>query len=351
LYLGIKNQHQSNPYSDHPLVGTTLAIYEGHATDGELRFRGSSGGLLSALSLYCLEKEKMSFVLHTGMDSKTPWMNTTVQSKNRSDLLENAGSRYAPSSPCDCLGLIEKSENSCVFIGKPCDAIATSLLRKHRPELNEKLGLVLTFFCAGPPCTNGTLGLIRQMGINLGTVNSVRYRGDGWPGNFSVSYNKGENTKALTYKESWGALAKYPRAFRCQLCPDGLGEFADISCGDAWHRYKENGDPGRSLILVRSARGEEIVRKAAEAGYIEITRSDVSMIIAAQELPGRRKELFGRLLAMKILRVPTPNIAGYRLFGIWWENSALIKLKTILGTMRRILLRGLWHRNQFFRDT
>ncbi len=63
----------------------------------------------------------MEFVLHTGMDEQQPWTNKTCQSRNRRELMERSGSRYAPASPCDGLEAIEKSSRSCVFIGKPCD--------------------------------------------------------------------------------------------------------------------------------------------------------------------------------------------------------------------------------------
>ena len=43
-----------------PEVGYALEIWEGYAADPEIRRLGSSGGLLSALALYCLEKEGMA---------------------------------------------------------------------------------------------------------------------------------------------------------------------------------------------------------------------------------------------------------------------------------------------------
>ena len=75
-------EHADTGASD-PEVGYALEIWEGYATDPEIRRQGSSGGLLSALALYCLEKEGMAFVLHTGMDETKPWTNKTVQSRNR----------------------------------------------------------------------------------------------------------------------------------------------------------------------------------------------------------------------------------------------------------------------------
>src|ERR1017187_1642310 len=63
--------------------GPALEIWEGHAKDPDVRFKASSGGILSALALYCLEHEGMQFVLHTGADREQPWVNRTVKSATR----------------------------------------------------------------------------------------------------------------------------------------------------------------------------------------------------------------------------------------------------------------------------
>ena len=67
--------------------GPVLEVWEGHATDSEIRFRGSSGGITTALALYCLEKEHMSGVLHIGTKQKAPLENIPVFSKTRKELL------------------------------------------------------------------------------------------------------------------------------------------------------------------------------------------------------------------------------------------------------------------------
>lgn len=338
-----RNTLCSDHVVSHHLIGPTIEIWEGFATDKDIRYNASSGGALSALATYCLEKENMEFVLHVGMDKDTPWYNKTVQSKNRADILARSGSRYAPSSPCDSLALIEASARPCVFIGKPCDVAAVSALRKYRPKLDKNLGLVLSFFCAGPPCTAGTLSLLKELDIEKRTANEIRYRGKGWPGNFQVSFNKTEHRK-LSYEESWGKLVKHHRSFRCNLCPDGLGELADISCGDAWHLYdKQKDDWGHSLVLVRSDHGQEIIHRAMENDYLKLSQSQTAAVIKAQPLTGRRAEIFGRLLAMKTLLMPVPEFMGFHLSKVWLKNSIKIKIKTYLGTLQRLLTRSLWH--------
>jgi coenzyme F420 hydrogenase subunit beta len=329
-------------YDDHPLIGRTIQIVEGYAADEEIRFRASSGGLLSALSLYCLEREGMDFVLHTGADPKDPLVNRTVLSRNKKDLLSRCGSRYAPSSPCDSLKLIEQNDNPSVFIGKPCDTAAVAMLRKKNARLDANLGLVLTFFCAGTPSTQGTLQLLHEMGIDHHAVNGIRYRGEGWPGYFRAAHDNGLE-KRLSYSESWGYLQKY-RCFRCQLCPDGLGEMADISCGDAWHRYNGDDNPGLSLALVRSERGREILGRAKAAGYLELVPSTSAQVISAQGLAERRKVVFGRLLALRMMLIPTPRFEGFQLRRAWKEISFLSKLHSVIGTWKRVIVKGLWRK-------
>jgi coenzyme F420 hydrogenase subunit beta len=341
--LEVDRQFNYTPLS-HPLVGPAASVYEGCASDPEIRYQASSGGALTAMALYCLEVEKTAFVLHTGMDAATPWENVTVRSFNRDDLLAHAGSRYTPSSPCDSLRLIEQSERPCLFIGRPCDAAAVQQIRKLKPELDKKLRLVLTFFCAGPPCSQGTKDLVASLGMNAGEVLSVRYRGRGWPGRFTVRTRNGEE-KSLSYEESWGQLANKHRSMRCHLCPDGLGECADISCGDAWNRYQQNGNPGLSLVLARTDRGAKVITGAIASGFISLKPATVQDVVDAQGLVRRRQELHGRLWAMKSLMIPAPTFPGFHLKEAWQSCSHQTKFRTVAGTLRRLILRGLWHRN------
>lgn len=340
-----RNINHKNYEIYNTLIGQALGIWQGYASDKDIRYNASSGGAVSALALYCLERENMEFVLHIGMDKDTPWHNNTVQSRNKTELIERAGSRYAPSSPCEALSMIEASKKPCVFIGKPCDAAAVSALRRYRPKLDKNLGLILSFFCAGPPCTAGTLSLLKELNVDKQSANEIRYRGKGWPGDFQVSFNNNSELKKLTYKESWSKLANHFRSFRCHICPDGLGELADISCGDAWHLYdRKHNDFGQSLVLPRSKLGADILHRAMESGYLLLERSKVSDVIKAQPMISRRTEIFGRLLAMKTLLIPVPQFVGFPLYKIWLEKPNNIKIRTYLGTLRRLLTRGLWHK-------
>ena len=325
-------------------IGVALEIWVGSAADPEIRRRASSGGLLTALALYCLEREAMERVVHTAMDEDRPWLNRTVASVDREELMARSGSRYAPASPCDSLGAIEHGERPSVFIGKPCDAAAAMSARRLRPRLDERLGLVLSFFCAGTPATEATLRLLAEMGVRPEMVERLQYRGDGWPGGFAVRQRGLPSPPPIPYERSWGALSRR-RQGRCHLCPDGLGRLADISCGDAWHRHAGDGNPGLSLVLVRTERGRRILHGAMEAGYVRLERVGAREVLAAQaNLLGRRPRIFGRMLGMKLLGIPTPRLEGFGLARDWLRLGPPEQARTVLGTIRRSIARGLWRR-------
>ncbi|MBI1911392.1 MAG: Coenzyme F420 hydrogenase/dehydrogenase, beta subunit C-terminal domain [Deltaproteobacteria bacterium] len=320
--------------------GPVLELWEGYAADPEIRYKGSSGGLASALALYCIENENMYGVVHTGAKKNEPWKNETVLSRTRDELLSRTGSRYSPASPCDGLEKIEKAPSECVFIGKPCDISGVRKAQEQRPALDDKMGLAIGIFCAGTPSSLGTLELLKKYNLESSGISEVRYRGNGWPGHFAVKTNppKAANLK-ITYLEAWGFLQKY-RPLRCYLCPDGTSEFADISCGDPWYREIKEGEAGQSLVLVRTEKGKKILYGAMNAGYVVLKRTGPAVLTRSQEnLLDKRRTIWGRLLARRLFLLPSPTLKGFSLFDNWRQLTLKDKVRSVAGTIRRIIKR------------
>lgn len=326
--------------------GPTIEVWEGHASDPELRFSGSSGGALSALAAYCLDEGGMNGVLHVGADPDDPFKNRTVLSRTIEELRQNSGSRYAPATVCDGLQRIEDAGGTCAFIGQPSEAAALRKVQSLRPELKGKIGVVMSFFCAGSPPIEGTRELVRSRGIDPRDVSHLRYRGRGWPGNFAVWVKgKTEPVLEMTYAESWAFLQRF-RPWSVQIWPDGSGEHADITCGDPWYRKVEPGEAGSSLVVARTETGRQIVRAAIQAGYLTLQPLDPTKLLASQEnLTSKKGAVWGRLFAMRLLGIPTPRHEGYSLFAMWKLLPLRAKIASVAGTARRILQRGYHIRN------
>lgn len=337
------NQRNSVSILSSSEWGCVLEVWEGYAIDPEIRFQGSSGGALTAISAYCLETLGMHGVLHIVQSESAPIRNRTQMSRTREELISAAGSRYAPASVCDHLEWVEEAPGPCVVIGKPGEIAALRNAEELRPELKSKVGVALSFFCAETPSTLGTSELLRKMKVSPQAVKELKYRGRGWPGHFApVLKNETEPLKKMSYRESWAFLQSF-RPWSAHVWPDGTGELADISCGDPWYEEPDGENPGFSLVVVRTELGRRIIRGAIDAAYLHLTPAEPWKLEKSQAGLIRKKgAVWGRLLAMRLFGLPAPNLRAAGLFHCWMKLSLKEKLQSTVGSAWRIFQRRLY---------
>ena len=324
--------------------GPIIGMYEGYASNEKVRFAGSSGGIATALALYGIEKSNFTGILHIRTNPDDALGNIPTFSANREDLMKTTGSRYGPAAPCEAFDLIRRADGPCMFIGKPCDVAALNKARKMDPVLDENVALTISIFCAGTPSRRGTLELLKAMGVdNLQSVESLDYRGNGWPGEATARLVGGEQV-TMTYEQSWGNILSQHSQLRCRLCPDSSGEFADISCGDPWYRTIEPSEPGSSLVLARSNVGLEFIKKARADKYVILEERTPEVLPQSQpSVLNRRRQLWGRLLMMYLFGCCVPKYEGFELHRNWVNISFLRRLRCLAGTLKRIISRK-WFR-------
>ena len=324
--------------------GAITGVWEGYAGDEEVRFKGSSGGALTAISLYCLNELGFKGVLHSAEDAEDPLRNKTRLSSDRTSLLDAVGSRYSPASVCDGLRLVENADGPCVVVGKPVEIAALRNIAENRQRLREKVGVSLSFFCAESPPTSATQSLMSKLGVSEARLAHLRYRGYGWPGSFTTQLQGEEEVEHWGYQRSWAYLQAH-RPWATQIWPDGSGELADITCGDPWYEEPDGRNPGFSLIIARTQLGREIVEGAIKEGYLVADKSEEWKIEGSQRgLLRKKSSVWGRLLAHRLLGMPTPAYENLSLFQLWRDTSHRDKLASVLGTVRRIIQRGLWRK-------
>jgi coenzyme F420 hydrogenase subunit beta len=146
---------------------------------------------------------------------------------------------------------------------------------------------------------------------------------------------------STSYADSWGQLTKH-RQWRCLICPDHTGEFADLAIGDPWYRSVSDDEGGRSLVVVRTERGRRLLESAIRAGAVEGTVVAMDKLPASQpSLEATRGAVWGRVLSMRVLGMPVPHFWGMPSFRLWWKLPWRAKVTSTLGTARRIQQRGL----------
>jgi coenzyme F420 hydrogenase subunit beta len=343
LCPGINAKHESKENYD-PLWGPYLSISSGFSSNCKIRHAGSSGGALTGIATYLLEKKIVECILHIGASVTLPSRNEHKVSYTSDELLNNAGSRYAPSATLVNIVEILKNHTSIAVIGKPCDIVGVRNLMKMNDEAKSKIKYLLSFMCAGVPSQLGTTKIIEKFNITEQNVASLRYRGEGWPGYFKIKDDK-NNIHKMTYNESWGTVLNKHLQFRCKICADGTGEFADITCADAWEA-SENGYPsfeekkGVSLIISRNENGKKLLKEAVASGYITMSGKKYSSSEIAQMQPyqkQRKQNLLARLIALKLFGKKIPNYNTGLLVKASLKENPLRLLKNFVGMIKRLL--------------
>lgn len=327
----------------HPYWGPIASCQTGHASDPDVRFRGSSGGVLSALAIVALEAGLVDGVVHVTADPERPIRNRTTISRNRGEILAGAGSRYAPSSPLSLIAsLLERNERF-LFIGKPCDVSALASLAEGDPRVERVFPFRLSFFCGGIPSFAGTERILAAIGMGGKTLAAFRYRGNGWPGMAEAQATDGA-VATMSYAESWGKYLSPEVQYRCKVCPDAVGGVADISAADAWYGG-ESGYPafdeqdGRSLVIGRTPAGRLLLELAQSHGAINLSALSPAEIDLMQPAQARRKRLVAaRTAAARTLFRPVPIMAG-TLVGRAARTAGIFEtFRNYLGSLRRIIV-------------
>ncbi len=339
---GISVKHERIDSSYDPLWGPIVGIKTGFAVDKQIRFTGSSGGAISAILCYLLDQHEIDYVVHIGVSDHNPIQNQVKVSRNKNEVLENAGSRYAPSAPLVNIGQLLESPGKFALVGKPCDIVAMRKYAQKDKRIAEKIPYLLSFFCAGIPSIKGTYEILNRFHVSLDQVKSFRYRGNGWPGMTTITLKDGSKHE-MSYNEAWGKILNKQLQFRCKICPDGTGEFADIACADAW-TSDEKGFPlftegdGHSLIITRTEIGQKLLQKCLENNYLKVEDFDLKNLEKIQPYQSNRKKmLLSRLSALFLLRKELPVYHALGLFQLARKSSYGKQFKNFLGMTKRIM--------------
>lgn len=265
----------ANNFQDGTTWGKMESCCLAWSSDDTTRFKASSGGVITSLCIYLLEKHMVDAVIQVKRNSEDQTKTITVVNTTKEAVSECCGSRYTSSAPLmEIKGLVENGKKY-AFVGKPCDVSALRMLQVGGIEAwTEQIIYMFSFFCAGQPSENANQKLLHALGCDSITdIEDLSYRGNGWPGFAAVRLKNGSKHQ-MGYEKSWMTILGRDVRRSCRFCADGTGEQADISCGDAWY-LTPDGKPnfeeaaGRNVVFARTQKGEELLEAAIQDGVVE----------------------------------------------------------------------------------
>lgn len=323
--------------------GRREKVYLSYSRDSNIRHKASSGGVLTSLALYLLDSGKVDKIIHTCASKENPMETETCISGTKDEVLACCGSRYSISSPFfDCLERLDQSKNY-AFIGKPCDVTALQNYLDIKDSLKENIKYTLSFFCAGIPSKHANENLVQQLGCNT-NCSVLNYRGNGWPG-YTVAIDQEGNEYSMDYVTAWGKVLGRDVHKFCRFCMDGIGERADISCGDAWFLTEEllpdfTEHEGRNVVFTRSKKGNELFNNAVLEGYLyaEVFANLEALTRMQTYQFERRTTMYAKVRAFDLFFKTRPPYSKDILKKYSKGTSLKRKGRIFGGTVKRILL-------------
>ena len=327
----------------HTIWGPIESLSLGWSSDEQVRHRAAAGGALSALGMYLLRTGKVDRVLHVKTSREDPTLTDAQVSATEEEVLSGSQSRYGPAPVLRHVHALLDAGHVMAVIAKPCDVAAIRNLANIDARVQRQIPYCLSIFCGGVPSNNTARTIVDYHGVAHDDVAEFRFRGNGWPGPTHVQTKAGESFD-MSYDETWFSPHvpwRYDIQFRCKICPDAIGELADVACPDGW--VMKDGKaihaeaPGQNLFVARTVRGAELVAAAEKDGAIELHPFTIDELDAMhRDHHPRKLGSAARVMALRSLAQPVPEYRNFRKWKSLAKAGLWRSFKTFLDTRKRV---------------
>ena len=254
---------------DNMLLGNFENLFVGHASEGGVRKRGASGGIITAVLCYLLEKGEIDGAIVLGMDEGEPWKAKVQIARSPEAIQAAAQSKYSLSPVNTIFRELENMEGRYAYVGLPCQVHSLRKLQAAGHPATAKISFVIGSYCGTILQFDAVRSFLRNNGVrDIEQVADLQYRAGEWPGQMQVTLKSGEVIALKKFYANY--LIPFFMADRCKLCTDLANEFADIACGDAWAPVYEERGLGWSLVMGRTDRGAGLLARMAEEGALTL---------------------------------------------------------------------------------
>lgn len=254
------------------LLGSFKSIFLAYTTDYIIREKATSGGIVNEICRYLIEEGEVDGAIMAKLDANSPTKTYSYVITSSDDLKNNPrdySSRYISIPITLALNESEiKNNKKYAIVGTPCQIKG---MRRIFGDKHIYIGLA----CSEGISWIATQRFLNKINIDNTKIQSLYYRGEGWPGYSSVITLGGENIEQEHYRSDFNSIysSQIYRAKGCRYCHDQFAEEADISCFDFWNDDElKNETVGKTGVIIRTDRGKTIIDSLIDKGRIAISK-------------------------------------------------------------------------------
>lgn len=348
--VNFKELHQDvfgKQYNEECCLAFVESINLCYAKDKAVRNSGSSGGVVTMLLIYLLEKGLINGAVVVTMDDNDPFAAKGVLAKTTEDIIKASRSKYIVTPSMEVLKEIRKLDGKFAVVGLPCQVHGIRKLTRVDPELAGKIIFILGLMCSYTLEPDSIHRLAQIKKIRNDKINEFEFRGGKWPGNFRfINRSSSENEiVTLSFPFTMNAMFTIFTPLRCFRCYDGINEFADLSFGDFYsdaYRSEYSDKTQRTIVFQKTNIGKIVLEGAVEEGYID------KLVLPENRLSKRiihmiRKKkktciTLNKCDASRDIDIPDYGLELLQRYSI--RNQILIKFR-IISILRKSMIRNL----------
>ncbi len=264
-------------------IGAVKGYYLSRAADPKLREIAQHGGTVTALMELALTEGLIdSAVVSAGNQQREQ---SGFKAKDKTSLRENAGSKFVVSPTVAAFNQIaaENSGNIGV-VATPCQALALAKMRLKPLQDDaghiDKLKIVIGLFCGWTVSQEKFQALLLLNNIDPATITGM----DIPAGKTALVIKTGSGEKIISFDHVESCIRE-----ACRYCLDSTAEFADVSVGSARFGNEWEEMRGWNQMIVRTARGSQLVDLALHRGILEVRKAPNGILKELKEAAAEKK--------------------------------------------------------------
>ncbi len=294
MNLPALSQQEFGAQPTDPIVGIVQATRAVQSTNADDLARAASGGAIPAILRHLFASGAIE-VAYAVVQVPGQREGVGVRLRETGRIVETHGSFYHPPNFGGELPALLNGSERFAYVGLPCQVAGLRMAMSENPDLRKRAIMVISAFCGGYNTFQGVAWYLKAFGIDGREVAEIRYRDGPWPGAIAVTMKDGTVRRAprIQGNSRW-KIMRYMAAFqggwmlkRCRICPDQIGDFADISVGDPHlprfrKQIQEQNGAGWSAMITRTRRGEALIAAMIGTGALLEQSLSRDEVVASQ---------------------------------------------------------------------
>ncbi len=255
------------------LCGVTEKSYVGHATDQDVKLNAASGGIISAILIDLLERNKIDGATCLKVGKTVPYKAEPIIARTKEEVMECAQSVYSLTPTNTILSELLHAAGTrgsrLAYVGLPDQVASIRKLQMMNHPSVKSIKYIIGPYMGTQMYFEAIRSFLRSNGVKSEEeIEDLKYRAGEWPGHLQIKLKDGRILKAEKFHYNY-LIPFFITSGSLQLV-DFTNELTDISVGDAWSPKYEKERGGHSVILARSEVGKELLEDMKQRNLIEL---------------------------------------------------------------------------------